>query len=256
MEEEEILTNPLENLLDEDKQESPGKDNTQPKKETQVEDGDDPDDKSDEEPKLTAKEIRHAQQQEWAKMEVERLRNLMIDSEVKLASQDATSLLELAKKDAKLADEVAKRFWYDDFKDAKKQITAGSEVEKKVSTKPTEEQFEEWYQQRKSKEEHNAAIDEVAKLIEQLPEDVQEQAKEDFNELMWDKILTREKALKFAKMVTLSLTKEEKKPVDTKEALKKLSTTWVWKTKQPSKDEAQEIVVDGKVILLNSNQTK
>jgi hypothetical protein len=39
-----------------------------------------------------------------------RLRDLAIESEVKLASQDATSLLELAKKDTKLADEVAKRF--------------------------------------------------------------------------------------------------------------------------------------------------
>jgi hypothetical protein len=46
----------------------------------------------------------------------------MIDREVKNAEKDARSLLELHDADPKLADEVAKRFGYDDFNDAKSEI--------------------------------------------------------------------------------------------------------------------------------------
>ena len=52
---------------------------------------------------------------------------LEIDREVKNAERDARSLLELHDADPKLADEVAKRFGYDDFNDAK------SEIDKKVN---------------------------------------------------------------------------------------------------------------------------
>lgn len=47
---------------------------------------------------------------EGSKREVDRVRALAVDAEVKLAAQDANNLLELAKKDPKLANEVAKRF--------------------------------------------------------------------------------------------------------------------------------------------------
>jgi len=124
----------------------------------------------------------------------------------------------------------------------------------KVQTKPTEEQFEEWYQQRKAKEEHELAVDDAKAIIDKLPEDVQEEAIDTFNELVGDKMLTREKAKKFAEMVTLSLQKETPKKVDETKALKKLSSTGINNTKKINKEDKQLVIFDGQEILLDSNQ--
>jgi hypothetical protein len=120
---------------------------------------------------------------------------------------DANNLLELSKVDAKLANEVAKRFGYDDLRDAKEQIT-GVKVEVE---KPSEEELETYYQQRKSKEDHEAALIDAETVLKELPQELQKIAIDEFNELIEGKILTREKALKIANMVTLSLNKGKKK---------------------------------------------
>lgn len=57
-----------------------------------------------------AKKLRHAQQMEGAKREVERAKQLAIEAQVKLASIDATNLLELARTDLSAANAVAKKF--------------------------------------------------------------------------------------------------------------------------------------------------
>jgi hypothetical protein len=62
---------------------------------------------------------RYKQQLEGSKAEAERLKAMLIDEEVSKASQDAKKLLELHKKDPKLADEVAKKFNYSSFDEAK-----------------------------------------------------------------------------------------------------------------------------------------
>ena len=47
---------------------------------------------------------------------------MLIDQQVEAAEKDARSLLKLHDADPKLADEVARKFGYDDFADAKKYI--------------------------------------------------------------------------------------------------------------------------------------
>ena len=73
------------------------------------------------------KETRYKEQLKGSREEAERLRNLVIDREVKAAEKDARSLLELHDTDPKLANEVAKRFGYDDYEEAK------SEIDKNIS---------------------------------------------------------------------------------------------------------------------------
>ena len=251
MEKEEILLDPLANLDSEQEDQTP---ETEAKAE-EVTENSETDDKEEEEEKkeLSAKEKRHAEQQEWSRKEVERLRSLVIEAEVSKASADAQSLLDLAQKDTKLADEVARKFGYKDFRDAKTQITAWQEVEDKKPTWMSKEDLEERYQERKAKDEHESSLQEAKALLEKLPEELQDEAIEEFNELIEGKTLTRAKAMKIANMVTLSLKKETKK-TDVTEGLKKLSTTGISNSKKPSKDEMVEVLIDGKIVLLDSKQ--
>ena len=176
---EEELKDPLlelENLADEETTKTPileeEKDNSTDDKEDNQENKEETPEKKE----PTAKEIRHQQQMDGAKAEVERLKAIVIEAEVAKASNDASSLLELAKKDPKLADEVAKKFGYVDFKDAKKQITAGESVEDKKPTIQTEDDLEDWYQKRKAKDEHEQSLVEAKTLIDGLPEEDQDEA--------------------------------------------------------------------------------
>jgi len=73
--------------------------------------------------------------------------------------------------------------------------------------------------------------------------------------LIEGKTLTREKALKYAQLVTLSLGKGKLK-VDSTAALKKLSSTGISTTKKPSTSDKVEVIVDGKLQLLDLNQIK
>jgi|6_EtaG_2_1085325.scaffolds.fasta_scaffold00322_12 hypothetical protein len=65
---------------------------------------------------------RHQEQMEGSRQEVERMRSLLIDSGVQNAEQNAKSLLELHEKDPIAANEVAKRFGYKSYGDAKEAV--------------------------------------------------------------------------------------------------------------------------------------
>ena len=69
-----------------------------------------------------SKIARYKEQMKGSQEEAMRLRNLAIEQWVRAAENDARSLLELHDVDPKLADEVARRFNYDNFEDAKKFI--------------------------------------------------------------------------------------------------------------------------------------
>ena len=252
MDEEEILVNPLDNLDDlETATPTPEveEDNSEESIDQDQEGKETPEKETPKEP--TAKELRHQQQEEGRLAEVQRLRGMVIDAEVAKASNDAKSLLDLHDKDPKLAEEVAKKFGYADFKDAKKQITAWDEPE----VVDQKEQFETWYQERKAKEDHETALVEAQAIISQLPEDLQEEAIEEFNDLIDGKVLTKEKALKYANMVSLSVQPKSTPKVDTTEWLKKLSTTGITTAKKVSKDTPQMVIFNGEEILLDSKQT-
>lgn len=252
---EEVLVNPLDELNFDEKTEETTLDPEEDKDNSQNDDEQEEEvpEKVEEEVKvLSPKEKRHKEQETWSKAEVTRLRNLAIEAEVKLAKVDANNLIELSTRDPKLADEVARRFDYDDMKDAKEKIT----WVKVEYEKPTEEDLDAYYQSRKSKEEHESWLLEAKLLLEKLPTELQEEAINEFNELIEGRTLSKEKMLKFANMVTLSLNKGKSK-TDITEWLKKLSSTGISNSKKPSEsDKLVEVIVDGKIVLLDSKLLK
>lgn len=242
--EEEILVNPLEQLDFEEETVTPTP--------TKEEDNSNQNE-SDQEEELSPKELRHQQQEEGRVAEVLRLRNMVIDAEVDKASVNGNSLLELHAKDPKLAEEVSKRFWFANYKEAKQSIKP---VEEETKVKPTEDQFEERYQARKAKEEHETALTTAQAIIDDLPEDVRDEAIELFNDLIDGKTLTTAKAKKYAEMATLTVNKGKSPKLDTTEWLRKLSTTGISKSNKAVKEDNQMIIFDGEEIFLNSNTTK
>ena len=251
-EKEEILTNPLDNL-DGDEKKTPDaeeqKDNSKP--DNQEEEQEEEKSKT---PKLSALEKRHAEQQEWSRKEVERLRNLVIEEATAKASTDAKSLLDLHEKDPKIAEEVAKKFWYASFKDAKKYITTELGVED-TSEKVSKDDFETMYQERRAKEEHAESVIEAKAMFDDLPKKEKEQALEEFEELSEGRTLTRAKAIKLAELVTLSVNKGKIKTETFNKALNSLSSTWVSNSKKSTEDLV-EVIVDWKITLLDPNKLK
>lgn len=206
----------------------------------------------------TAKEERYKQQMLWSKQEAERLRNLMIDREVKNAEKDARSLLELHDADPKLADEVAQRFGYDDFNDAK------SEIDKKVDGNwmsktqdvTFEENFEKLYQERKAKELNEEALKRADKIISKITDkDAREKAKAQFKKIVWDKQLTIDEAEEFAEMATLYVNKENLRAEKYEEGIGNYASTWMWMGKKPSAwDWKVEVVRNGRIVVLDTNK--
>jgi hypothetical protein len=95
--------------------------------------------------------------------------------------------LELHDVDPKLADEVARRFNYDDFADAKKVIDQKFSNDEgfKDSKSETEADFERWYQERKAKETDTEARARAEKIFskEIKDEELREKAKAQFNKI-------------------------------------------------------------------------
>lgn len=206
----------------------------------------------------TAKEERYKQQLAGSKQEAERLRNLVIDREVNNAKKDARSLLELHDVDPKLADEVAKKFGYDDFNDAK------SEIDKKVNgdwmskTQDAnfEESFEKLYQERKAKELNEEALKRADKIIGKITDkDAREKAKAQFKKIVGEKQLTIDEAEEFAEMATLYVNKENLKAERYEEGIGSYASTGMWMGKKPwAWDWKVEVVRDWKIIYLDANK--
>lgn len=265
--EEEVLVNPLDNLLDDNNQETPEtttpdnshQEKKQEEKPTEWADNDKADDEKAKEEaakaeRIAAKEKRHAEQQEWAKAEVEKARALVVELAYEKAQTDARVLLELGKKDPIAADMVAKKFWYENFKEAKEQIHAELGIAK--AEPMSDEEKEAYYQERRTKEIHEEAITEAKAKFDDLPDDVKKQALEEFDDLAEGKTLTKAKALKIADMISLSLSKGEKTKDAYKQGVKQLSSVTIAKTSVADKDEWQEVVIDGKLVTLSSKKTQ
>lgn len=205
--------------------------------------------------KLDQKALRHAQQMEWAKKEVERLEAIALEAQVKLAEKDASNLLELYKTDPKLAEKVSQRFGYSSFNEAKSTIKSWEVIEKKVVTA---DDFDTLYERRRSEERHQEALEDVKTFFSKskLSDDESEKAQIYFNKITEWRKLTISDAREFAEMATLYVQKEKIKEGKYQEWLKELSSTWVTTSKKPTqtKEEDKTIVRDGRVIVLNSNK--
>ena len=207
----------------------------------------------------TAKEERYKQQIAWSRAEAERLRNLVLDREVKAAEKDARSLLELHEADPKLADAVARKFGYDDFADAKKYIDqkdfsdGGVEKTQNASLK---EDFEKFYQERKAKETHEEALKKADKILWKIKDaDARERAEEHFKKIAWNKTLTIDEAEEFAEMATLYVNKDSLRAERYDEWLSSYASTWMWMGKKAPSSTGERLVVrDGRLVSLDDNK--
>lgn len=204
------------------------------------------------------KETRYKEQLKGSREEAERLRNLVIDREVKAAEKDARSLLELHDTDPKLANEVAKRFGYDDYDDAK------SEIERKLASQDEdwdadfEEKFEKMYQERKAKEVHEEALQKANKILNKIKDDdLREVAEKKFARLSKWKTLTIDEAEELAEMATLYVNKDNLRENKYEEWLWDYASTWIWMWKKwgsKGTQEPQPIIMWWKIVYLDPNK--
>jgi hypothetical protein len=85
---------------------------------------------------------------------------------------------------------------------------------------------------------------------------VKKQALEEFDDLAEWKTLTKAKALKIADMISLSLNKGKVKTEAFKQWVKQLSNVSIAKKSVPDNEDAQEVVIDGKLVSLSSKNSK
>ena len=208
----------------------------------------------------TAKEERYKQQLAGSKAEATRLRELLIEQQAKAAEKDARSLLELHSADPKLTDEVARRFGYDDFADAKKYIDqkdfsdGGVEKTREANLK---EDFEKFYQERKAKETHEEAINRANKILWKIKDEwAREKAEEQFKKIAGNKTLTIDEAEEFAEMATLYVNKDSLRAERYDEWLSSYASTWLWMGKKATANNAGErlVVRDGRLVSLDDNK--
>lgn len=183
-----------------------------------------------------------------------RLRQMVIDAEVSKASQDAKQLLELHKKDPKLADDVARKFNYSSFDEAKKVIEKDSSVAGLIDWKQ-EDDFDIRYAKKRAAEIHELALKKAEKLLNKLPESQQEIAKEYFDKISLGRTLDEDTALEFAEMATLYVNKDKLKAGKLEEVRENLSSTGLSKSKRPPVDSEPKYELDanGRVVLISNN---
>jgi len=197
------------------------------------------------------KKERYLQQIEGSKKEMERKEALLMETYTELVSQDASHLDKLYEKDPKLAEKIAKNFWYDSYQSAQ---TSFNEPEKS-NNGLNEADLEVWYQKRRGKDEHEIALQNAEKKIASLPEEHQERAKLYFDMIAEWKVLTSTTAKDFVEMATLYVNKDKMKSDSLNEGLAMLWSTWMnsGTTTKSSKNKDNYVIRDGKVILLSND---
>ena len=216
----------------------------------------------DQEEDQDAKAQRKSQQEEGNRQENLRLRNLLVEAEVTKAKNDGNSLLELSQKDPKIANLVAKEFWYDSYEEALSVYKWGTKGDWINDQKPavwsSEKDFEKWYQKRKAEETHAEAMIKAEKLLWKIKdEDLQKEAKVYFDKISKWKKLTMEDAEEFAEMATLYVNKDNIKSERYSKWLADLASSWVSASKKWKTDAEPEWVIrKGKRVLLDSNNQK
>lgn len=206
----------------------------------------------------TAKEERYKQQMLWSKQEAERMKNLLIDREVKNAERDARSLLELHEVDPKLADEVAKKFGYDNFEDAKGSINQAESDSWMSKTRDAnfQENFDKYYQERKAKETHEEALQRATKILNKIKDEgAREKAQKQFEKIVWNKQLSIDEAEEFAEMATLFVNKDSLKADKYDESIVNYASTWMWMGKKANANDWKvEVVRNWRIVLLDNNK--
>jgi len=136
------------------------------------------------------------------------LRQKSISDEVVKAAQNASSLLELNEKDPSLAEEVAKRFGYSSFEEARATIVHQSPNKEESE----EERFNQMYQKRKAQEEHELALSKIKEKINKISDESnRNQVQNYFDKISKGRTLDIELATEFMEMATLYVSKDKLK---------------------------------------------
>lgn len=190
---------------------------------------------------------RWKQQLTGKQAQLDQIRNIAIEAQVKLAEQSVDNLLELNKTDPKMAKEVAQRFNFKSVQEAHKR--AQDQAKASNDSWLTEDEFNKRYQEQRSKERHEEALQLADEIISQLPAHIQEEAKAYFDDITEGKTLDATKAKKYADMATLYVSKD--KPWNKEEWLKKLASNWVSTSKASKWTERKVSIQWGKLIYLD-----
>ncbi len=182
---------------------------------------------------------RYKQQMEGSKQEAQKFRNLAIESEVKRAEVDANSIIELHGKDPKMAEEVAKKFWYSTYKDVETTLNKPTTPEPINNTDDASERdkFNQWYEERKVQEESSNAHSEADKLFATLEWDTQTEARKHYKMMTDWRNLTVNQATEMAKMATLYVNKDNLKSEKLQEWLLNFGNTWLSQSAPAPKSE-------------------
>jgi len=186
---------------------------------------------------------RHSEQMEWAQKEVEKYKNAALDVAVKSVALDAQFLLDLHKQDPDLANDVAKRFNYDSFDDAKKFISPWQKIESKEDVADEDTRFQKMYDTKRWKEKHEEALEMVKQIFSNLPADLKDLAQSQFDELSEWKVLDKEKATKIAQMATLYVSKDALLSDKMSEWVALLASTGIKSNSKPKKEEEPQLVI-------------
>lgn len=178
------------------------------------------------------KQVRHDQQMEGARKEVQKYRDLAIDSEVKRAELDANSIIELHEKDPKMANEVAVKFGYSNYEDVKSSLATDTQTN---DTNSSKEDFTKWYNERKAKDESSNANSEAEKILDTLEWDIKEEAVKHYKSMTDNRNITVWQATEFAKMATLYVNRDTLKSEKLQEWILNFGNTGLWNSSASTK---------------------
>ena len=202
---------------------------------------------------------RYKQQIEWSKQEAlkqkqdaEKARVLARETAIMAAKLDGNSLLELYSKDPDFAEEVAKDGFWLSIDEVRTQMNGGETIEEKPAPNLTTEDLEKWYQDRLAKDTHTQSLQLADKQFENLPEELREEAKQEFNMLAEWRTLTPEQATKFADMVTLSVSRWRVKDQKYQELVTWMASTSTKSAQASTSPDDQMVVIWWKLVPLSS----
>jgi hypothetical protein len=198
---------------------------------------------------------RYKQQMEWSRKEVDRLTEIVLQTAIREASKDASTLLELHKQDPKLASKVADNFdWANTERGTYKAfLKQDATVSKSLSDDEIDALAERKAEEILAKKEHEKAITKAQKMFSKLDEDLQEEAIKRFNKLVGNQVLTEDDAIELAEMATLYVSKDKWNWDRYNNAVASFASTGVSKSKKPSWEDLVSVIRDGKIVLIPSN---
>lgn len=134
-------------------------------------------------------------------------------------------MLELYKKDPKLALEVAAHYDFDSIEAIENHIAKQRSPDEPISEEEIERRVERLANKKVAEKQHTIAKENAVKRFNKLPKEAKEIAIERFEKLTEGKILDVSEAQEMAEMVTLYVQKEDFKSTKISNAKAKMSST-------------------------------